>query len=304
MLAALPFPNVSPEIFTLTLGGFSFSLRWYALAYIIGILLAWRLVVAALKRPEIWPNNTPIMEPAKVEDLLTWAILGVVLGGRLGYVLFYQPAYYLSHPAEILLVWQGGMSFHGGFLGVVVASWIFATRNAISRLSLGDVIAMSVPVGLLLGRLANFINAELWGHPSDVPWAVIFPGTDAQFCLGPVGLVGDGLCARHPSQIYEAGLEGLLLGGVLFYLVFKRDWLKKPGQTMGLFFAGYGSARFFVEFFRQADALFITPDNPLGYVVHFGNFGLSKGQLLSLPMIIIGVGFIFWARHHAKEQHD
>lgn len=304
MLAALPFPNVSPELFTLSLGGFSFSLRWYALAYIVGILLAWRLAVAALKRPEIWPNNTPIMAPEKVEDLLTWSILGVVLGGRLGYVLFYQPEYYFSHLGEILLIWQGGMSFHGGFLGVVCASWIFATRAGISRLGLGDVIAMSVPAGLLLGRLANFINAELWGRPSDVPWAVIFPGTDAQFCAGPAGIVGDGLCARHPSQLYEAGLEGLLLGGVLLYLVFKRGWLKKPGQTMGLFFAGYGAARFFVEFFRQADALFITPDNPLGFVFRMGDFGLSKGQVLSLPMIVIGVGFIFWARHRAKQNHD
>ncbi|MEH6835918.1 MULTISPECIES: prolipoprotein diacylglyceryl transferase [Falsihalocynthiibacter] len=303
MIASLPFPEISPEIFTLNLGGFSFALRWYALAYIVGILIAWRLVVAALRRPTLWPDNTPIMEPARVEDLLTWSILGVVLGGRLGYVFFYASDYYFSHPSEILFVWQGGMSFHGGFLGVVVAAWIYATRNGIARLSLGDVIAMSAPVGLLLGRLANFINAELWGHPSDVPWAVIFPGTDAQYCLGPAGLVGDGLCARHPSQLYEAGLEGLLLGSILIFLVFKRDWLKIPGQTMGLFFAGYGTARFFVEFFRQADAIYITPDNPLGYAVRFGDWGVSKGQLLSLPMIAVGLGFIFWARHHAKKKY-
>lgn len=303
MIASLPFPNVSPEIFTLTLGGFSFALRWYALAYIIGILIAWRLVVAALRRPDIWPNNTPIMKPERVEDLLTWSILGVVLGGRLGYVFFYASDYYLSHPMEILFVWQGGMSFHGGFLGVVVASWFFAIRNGISRLSLGDVIAMSAPVGLLLGRLANFINAELWGHPSDAPWAVVFPGIDAQDCLGPVGIVGDGLCARHPSQLYEAGLEGLFLGSLLLFLVFKREWLKKPGQTMGLFFAGYGLARFFVEFFRQADSIYITLDNPLGYVLRFGDWGLSKGQILSLPMIIVGLGFIIWAQHRAKKNY-
>ncbi|WP_380053545.1 prolipoprotein diacylglyceryl transferase [Falsihalocynthiibacter sp. SS001] len=303
MIAAIPFPDISSEVFSIDIGGFSFALRWYALAYIVGILIAWRLVVAALRRPNLWPNDTPIMEPARVEDFLTWAILGVVLGGRLGYVLFYASDYYLSHPLEILAVWQGGMSFHGGFLGVVAAAWLFATRNGISRLSMGDVVAMSVPAGLFLGRIANFINAELWGHPTDVPWAFIFPGTDAQYCLGPIGVLADGSCARHPSQLYEAGLEGLLLGALLLFLVFKREWLKTPGQTMGLFFAGYGAARFIVEFFRQADAQYITPENPMGYALTLGEWGLSRGQLLSLPMIIVGVAIILWARRAREAKH-
>jgi phosphatidylglycerol:prolipoprotein diacylglycerol transferase len=300
MLAAIPFPNISPEIFTLSFAGLSFSLRWYALAYILGIVIAWRLVVHALRRPKIWPNDTPIMAPARVEDLLTWAILGIIAGGRLGYVIFYARDYYLAHPLEIPIIWQGGMSFHGGFLGVVCAAWIFGVRNNIPRLSLGDVIAMSVPTGLLLGRLANFINAELWGHPTTVAWGVIFPGTDAQDCFGAANLAADTLCARHPSQLYEAALEGLLLGAVLLFLVFKRAWLKKPGQTMGLFFAGYGAARLFVENFRQADQQFISLDNPLGYVLQLGDFGLSQGQLLSLPMVIVGLGFIVMARRNNR----
>lgn len=300
MLAAIPFPNISPEIFTLSIAGASFSLRWYALAYILGIVIAWRLVVMALRRPTLWPNTAPIMEPARVEDLLTWAILGIIAGGRLGYVTFYAGDYYLQHPLEIPIIWQGGMSFHGGFLGVVIAAWVFAVRNNIPRLSLGDVIAMAVPIGLLLGRLANFINAELWGHPTTVPWGVIFPGTDAQDCFGATDLTADMLCARHPSQLYEAGLEGLLLGAVLLFLVFKRSWLKKPGQTMGLFFAGYAVARMFVENFRQADQQFISAENPFGHVLRFGDFGLSQGQLLSLPMLVVGLGFIVMARRNNK----
>ena len=202
MQAVLTFPDFSPELFSISLFGFDFALRWYALAYIAGILIAWRLGVAALRRPALWPGDTPPLTTQQLEDLLTWIILGVILGGRLGFVLFYQPAYYLANPAEILMVWQGGMSFHGGLLGVVIASWIYALRHNIPKLNLADLVAHAVPPGLLLGRLSNFINAELWGRPSDVPWAFVFPGPAAQNCPDVVGL-----CARHPSQLYE-GRDG------------------------------------------------------------------------------------------------
>jgi len=290
MLAVIPFPDIAPEIFTIRLGDFAFSLRWYALAYIAGILIGWRICVRALKTPGIWRSEPP-MQVAQVEDLLTWIILGIILGGRLGFVLFYQPAYYLGNPLEILKVWEGGMSFHGGFLGVALAVYLFGRRNKIALGSLADLLAIAAPTGLLLGRLANFINAELWGRPTDMPWGVIFPGTAAQDCANVVGL-----CARHPSQLYEAALEGLVLGALLLYLAFRRGWLKTPWQLTGLFLAGYGASRFFVEFFRQADRQYITPDNPLGHVVRLGDLGLSMGQLLSLPMIVVGVYIIVWAR--------
>ncbi|MDR9393865.1 MAG: prolipoprotein diacylglyceryl transferase [Roseovarius sp.] len=291
MQASIPFPDISPEIFSISLFGMEFALRWYALAYIAGIVIGWRLVVAAVRRPALWPGDQAPMTPDQVEDLLTWVIVGVILGGRLGFVLFYQPAYYIQNPGEILLIWQGGMSFHGGLLGVVAACLGYAWRRRIRWLSLADVLCMATPAGLMLGRIANFINAELWGRPTDLPWGVIFPGAMAQDCPGVAGA-----CARHPSQLYEAALEGLLLGAVLLWMAWRRGALKRPGRLTGVFFAGYGIARFLVEFARQADPQFITPDNPLGHVVQMGAAGVTMGQLLSLPMVAIGLGFILWSR--------
>lgn len=291
MQALIPFPDISPELISIELFGFGFALRWYALAYIVGILIAWRLALRSVRRPALWPDQTPPMTPRQVEDLLTWIILGVIIGGRLGFVLFYQPSYYLSHPAEILKVWQGGMSFHGGFLGVVGAAWIFTARHRLPVLSSADMIAHTVPPGLLLGRLANFINGELWGRPSDVPWAVAFPGPLAQDCPGVVGL-----CARHPSQLYEAGLEGLILGLMLLWLVYRRGALTRPGLATGVFLTGYGAARFAVEFFRQPDAQFVTDGNPLGLAWQVNGYGLTMGQVLSLPMIALGLWLILRAR--------
>lgn len=290
----IPFPDISPEIFSVSLFGFELALRWYALAYIAGIVIAWRITLAALRRPALWQGNTPPMTKAQTEDLLTWIIIGIILGGRLGFVLFYQPAYYLANPGQILMVWQGGMAFHGGFLGVVVAAWIFTARQSIPRLAAADAIALGVPVGLMLGRLANFINGELWGRPTDMPWGVVFPGAAAQDCAGVVGL-----CARHPSQLYQAGLEGAVLLAVMLYLAFRRGALKVPGQITGVFLTGYGLARFVVEYFRQADAQFITPDNPLGHVIRLGEAGLTMGQILSLPMVAAGVALIMFARRRA-----
>ncbi|MFC2970112.1 prolipoprotein diacylglyceryl transferase [Acidimangrovimonas pyrenivorans] len=288
----IPFPNISPEIFSITVGGFTFALRWYALAYITGLLIGWRIVLGLVKTPRLWPGHTAPMTPLQVENLLTWVILGVVLGGRLGFVLFYEPAYYFSHPWEIPMVWHGGMSFHGGLLGVLTAGYLFCRRQGIPMLSAADAMAVATPPGLMLGRIANFINGELWGRPTTMPWGVAFPGAAAQDCPGVVGI-----CARHPSQLYEAGMEGVLLGLLLLWLAWRSGALRAPGRLLGVFLTGYGIARFVVEFFRQADAEFITASDPMGNVIQFGHLGgFSMGQVLSLPMIALGLFFLFRAR--------
>ena len=285
-MSYIPFPNVSPEIVSLNVFGMTLALRWYALAYIAGLLIGWKLIKSAIRTPHLWPA-APVMTPEQLERLLTWVIAGVILGGRLGYVLFYQPGYYWQNPALILRVWQGGMSFHGGFLGVVIAGVLFCRREKISMLSTGDMMAMVAPIGLFLGRIANFINAELWGRPTDLPWGVAFPGDAAQLCPGVIGI-----CARHPSQIYEALLEGLLLGTLVVWAVWRAGWLNRPGRVMGLFIVGYGLARFLVEFVRQPDAQFVTDGNPLGLAWQIHGWGLTQGQALSLPMLAIGLWFL------------
>ena len=290
MQAMIPFPAISPEIFTVTVFGAELALRWYALAYIVGILIGWQLVVRAAKAPQLWPDNKPTMTPAQIEDFLTWAILGIILGGRLGYVLFYQFGYYIQNPSQILRIWEGGMAFHGGMLGVIIAGWLYTERHNIPKLSAADMIALGVPPGLLLGRIANFINAELWGRATDLPWGVAFPGQAAQTCETVIGV-----CARHPSQLYEALLEGVILGAVLLWLVWRREGFKSPGLVAGTFFAGYGLARFAVEFVRQPDAQFISAGNPLGLAWQIGGYGLTMGQLLSLPMIAVGLWLILRA---------
>lgn len=287
----IQFPNISPEIFSISLFGMEFALRWYALAYIVGILIGWRIVVATVNRPALWPKDTAPITARQVEDLLTWVILGVIAGGRLGYVLFYKPAFYLANPGDIIRIWDGGMSFHGGMLGVIVAGWLYCQKHGLLKLQVGDAMALGVPVGLFLGRIANFINAELWGRPTDVPWGVIFPGHAAQDC-GQLAA----LCARHPSQLYEALMEGLILGVVMLYLAYRRGALKAPGTITGTFFVGYGLARFIVEFFRQPDAQFISEGNPLGLALHLNGYGFTMGQLLSLPMIALGAYLILRAR--------
>ena len=291
MLLAIPFPDVSPILVEIPLGFINLPIRWYALAYIFGFVIGYWLIRRAIDRPALWQNDTAPMDRAQLEDLLTWMIGGVILGGRLGYVLFYSEGQFLEDPMSILRVWEGGMSFHGGFLGVIFAGAIFARRNNVPPAKLADCLAIAAPVGLFLGRIANFINAELWGRPTDLPWGVIFPGRGAQNCPDI-----EGLCARHPSQLYEAGLEGLVLGLLILWLAFARDWLKTPGALMGLFISGYGAARFFVELFRQSDPQFITAENPMGHVINFGAAGLSMGQILSLPMILIGLTLLIRAR--------
>jgi phosphatidylglycerol---prolipoprotein diacylglyceryl transferase len=286
----IPFPDISPNLFEVEVFGWTLALRWYALAYIVGILFAWWIFLRAIRTPQLWQGDPPITAE-QVERFLTWAIVGVILGGRLGYVLFYDLPTYLADPLQIVRVWEGGMAFHGGFAGVMLAGIWFCRRERIPMLSMGDLLAMAAPVGLMLGRIANFINAELWGRPTDLPWGVIFPGAAAQNC--PV--VTD-ICARHPSQLYQAALEGLLLAVVLIWLAFRRGWLKRPGAIMGLFLVGYGLARFLVEFVRQPDAQFVSEGNPVGLALHWGGWGLTMGQLLSLPMIAAGFWFAFRAR--------
>lgn len=286
MVFAIPFPDVSPDIFSVDLGIFVFTLRWYALAYITGIIGGWWMSRWAVSQPQLWPGNKPPMTRAQVEDVMTWTVLGIVLGGRLGYVIFYQPAYYLENPGQILAVWQGGMSFHGGALGTAIAVTVYAWRNGIPVRSILDIASLVAPLGLGLGRIANFINAELWGRPTDMPWGVIFPGEAAQACTN----IGT-FCARHPSQIYEALLEGALLL-TLLWVVALRGGLKRRGLLFGIFLAGYGAARTFVEAFRQADAQYISPDNLMGHVLRLGDWGLTMGQLLSLPMLVVGLAII------------
>ncbi|MEM6897036.1 MAG: prolipoprotein diacylglyceryl transferase [Pseudomonadota bacterium] len=293
MLLAIPFPDIGPEIVSVDLFGRTFALRWYAMAYIAGILIAWWMAVRVVKNAALWAGHPPATAE-QVGDLITWVIIGIIVGGRLGFVLFYEPAYYFANPLEIPAIWQGGMAFHGGFLGVTVAAVLYCRGQGIDMLRMADVMAYTTPPALALGRVANFINAELWGRPTDAPWGVIFPSALAQECPGPVGIV-DGLCARHPSQLYEAVLEGVLLGLVLVWVVYRHRAFLRPGRVLGLFLAGYGTGRFVVEFFRQADPQFITPENPLGWALTLGPVGVTMGQLLSLPMIIAGAAFLAYS---------
>ena len=294
MKFAIPFPDISPVLVEIPLGFTTLPIRWYALAYIVGIYLGYILARRAVNRPALWKNDTPPLDAPRLEEFLTWLILGIILGGRLGYVAAYGTGNFLEDPMSVFRVWEGGMAFHGGFLGVALAGLIFCWRHKLPLAGMGDVLALGTPPGLLLGRIANFINAELWGRPTDLPWGVIFLGAAAQNCANVAGL-----CARHPSQLYEAALEGVLLGAVLIWLAFRRGWLKRPGMICGLFIAGYGISRFVVEFFRQADAQFMSLDNPMGYVMQIGSFGITRGQQVSLPMILVGLAILLAARRRA-----
>ncbi len=290
MFASIPFPNISPEIFAFDVFGFEIALRWYAMAYIVGIALGWQLIKFALNRPALWRNGPP-MKVAQLEDLLTYIVIGVIGGGRIGYVLFYKPAEFLSAPLDIFKIWEGGLSFHGGFLGVIVAVFVFSKRQKVSLPDLADIIAVSATPAIFLVRIANFINAELWGRPTDLPWGVVFPGQAAQACATALEP-----CVRHPSQLYEAGLEGLLLGTILILLAFRFGALKKPWLLSGVFFMVYGIARFSVEFVRQPDVQFVTIGNELGLAFHSNGIGLTMGQTLTLPMILVGLAVVLVAR--------
>ncbi len=290
----IPFPNINPEIFSFELMGFNFALRWYAVSYILGFFCALKLMKYFVLKEKLWVSNKPPITPDQADSILTYLILGVIIGGRLGYVLFYNFDYYSQNILDVIRIWDGGMAFHGGFLGVVLAVIIYCRVHSISLWSGADLIAVASPPGLLFGRVANFINGELWGSPTNQPWGVIFPGELAQACEGVIGP-----CGRHPSQLYEAGLEGFLLFLILYTLAMKGA-LKKPGLITGVFASGYGMARFLVEYVRVPDIQFFSESNPYGFAFRVGDFGITMGQCLSLPMILVGLILILGALKRTK----
>ena len=262
----MPFPDIDPIIFQIG----PVALRWYALAYMVGLIGGWYYLLSLAPNTSIQHSHHK-EEPSQRDDLLLWLTLGTILGGRLGYVFFYNPGYYFDNPGQILAVWEGGMAFHGGFLGVTIAALLYARKLNINPLTLGDLIAAAAPIGLFFGRIANFINGELWGRQTEFALGVVFPNG------GPL--------PRHPSQLYEAFSEGLLLFIVLAYLCRRTNALKKPGLIMGIFIAGYGLSRIIVEqFFRE-------PDANIGYLVG----GTTMGFWLSVPMLIAGLSLVYLA---------
>ena len=290
----IPFPNINPEIFSFELMGFNFALRWYAVSYILGFFCALKLMKYFVLKEKLWVSNKPPITPDQADSILTYLILGVIIGGRLGYVLFYNFDYYSQNILDVIRIWDGGMAFHGGFLGVVLAVIIYCRVHSISLWSGADLIAVASPPGLFFGRVANFINGELWGSPTNQPWGVIFPGELAQACEGVIGP-----CGRHPSQLYEAGLEGFLLFLILYTLAMKGA-LKKPGLITGVFASGYGMARFLVEYVRVPDIQFFSESNPYGFAFRVGDLGITMGQCLSLPMILVGLILILGALKRTK----
>jgi phosphatidylglycerol:prolipoprotein diacylglycerol transferase len=265
----LPFPDFDPVIVQIG----PFALRWYALAYVAGIVLAWLYAVKLIKTPSLWRGGQPPATQQQVDDLILWVTLGIILGGRIGYVLFYRPNLFWTDPLEVLQIWNGGMSFHGGFLGVVIAVAVFARANKIDLLRLGDLVAPCAPFGLFFGRVANFINGELWGRPTNAPWGVAFPGAP------------DAL-PRHPSQLYEAALEGVVLLLILRWATHGAKLLPRQGMLTGLFLLFYGLFRIAVEFLREPDAH--LPEMLREYA--------TLGMLLSIPMVLAGVWLIARAR--------
>ena len=269
-LFVIPYPMISPVL--LEIG--PFALRWYALAYVAGLIAGWWLGKRIVSDERLWGGRLH-PTPTDIDDLIVYAALGVVLGGRIVYVLFYNPHFYFEHPLEIFTVWRGGMSFHGGLVGCMLAMAQLARSRQLPVLAFFDTVAAVVPIGLFLGRLANFVNGELWGRVSDVPWAMIFPGA------GPL--------PRHPSQLYEAALEGVALFLVL-HVAARLGALRRPGRIAGLFLVGYGAARIASEFFRE-------PDPQLGFL--FG--GATMGMLLSIPVIVAGLLFLAASRRSIAE---
>jgi phosphatidylglycerol---prolipoprotein diacylglyceryl transferase len=265
---AIPFPGIDPV--AISLG--PVHVRWYGLAYLCGLMLGWLYMRALLRNERLWAGGPP-MKPEQADDFLLWATLGVVVGGRLGFVLLYEPTLFLNQPWRVFSVWEGGMAFHGGCAGVIIAIILFARLNGIPILSLGDVTCAVVPIGLFFGRIANFINGEVYGRLSDVPWAVDFPPW--------VMSAGDVPGPRHPTQLYEAFLEGVVLFLILRFITHKRLGFMRPGLTAGVFLAGYAVARIFVEFFKQWD------DSQFFTFTYF-----SEGMIYSLPMLIFGVYLI------------
>jgi phosphatidylglycerol:prolipoprotein diacylglycerol transferase len=263
----LTFPSIDPV--AVSIG--PIAIRWYALAYLAGFLFGWFYCLSLARQNPAGPA------PELYDDFLSWAVIGTVLGGRLGYVLFYQADYYFAHPLEILQVWHGGMSFHGGALGVIGAAWLFTRHHKIGFFAFTDLLAVVTPIGLFLGRIANFVNGELYGRVTLMPWGMVFPR--------------GGDFPRHPSQLYEAGLEGIALFALLALLARQRKFRARPGLLSGVFLLGYGAFRFSIEFLRE-------PDQQLGFLVA----GATMGQLLCLPMMMFGLYLIFWSERRAERR--
>ncbi|MBI1407787.1 MAG: prolipoprotein diacylglyceryl transferase [Caulobacter sp.] len=264
-------PFVGGWTFPLPWGG-EFGIRWYALAYVAGILLGWRYGVRLVRTGQLWGGQTPTATPAQIDDLILWVTLGIILGGRLGYVLFYQPHMIWETPLQVVQIWNGGMSFHGGLIGVIVALVLFARSARIDLIRLADLVAPAVPIGLFFGRIANFINGELWGRPTSLPWGMVFPGAPDGF-------------ARHPSQLYEAALEGIMLFLILRWATHSRLWLQRRGVVAGLFLTGYALFRLSLENVREPDKFLES------FVAATG--GVTMGMLLSIPMLL-GGAWLIW----------
>jgi phosphatidylglycerol:prolipoprotein diacylglycerol transferase len=271
MLLAIPFPTIDPVLIEIG----PIAIRWYALAYIFGLLGGWLLARALVSKPALWGDVRP-PHASTLDDLLVYTAFGVILGGRLGYVLFYNLDYFVSRPLEIFALWQGGMAFHGGLAGAALGIWLFARKVGVNPLTIADLCAAVVPLGIFLGRIANFIKPELWGRSTDVAWGMVFPGA------GPE--------PRHPSQLYEATLEGLVLL-LAMLLIVRAGGFKRPGLVAGAFGIGYGLARIVCEFFRE-------PDPQLGFL--FG--GATMGMLLSLPLIALGLWLVVRAGKHSGQE--
>ena len=257
----LPFPIIDP--IAINIG--PLAIRWYALAYVLGLLICWAYAYALVKNDRLW-FHTPRPNPESLVDLLLYGMLGTIVGGRLGQVMIYEPGYYVSHPVEVLQLWRGGMAFHGGLIGVLIAIWYFSRRSKISFLTIADICATVCPIPIFLVRIGNFIQPEHWGRPTDVPWAIVFPEVDSS--------------PRHPSQLYEAFLEGFLLLVLLGAVAYKGGF-RRPGLSTGLFTLGYALSRIAVEFFRE-------PDPEIEQLAH----GLTMGMALSIPMVVIGITLV------------
>lgn len=266
-LLVIPYPAIDPV--ALQMG--PLSIKWYGLAYVAGLLLGWYYLRHLLRESRLWSGGKAPMAPDVADDLFLWVAVGVILGGRLGHVFLYEPSYYLSRPLEIPQIWRGGMAFHGGMVGTIVAMWLFARTYKVAPLSVMDIVSAAVPIGLFFGRTANFINAEVLGKVSTVPWAMVFPGA------GPE--------PRHPSQLYEALLEGLVLFVILRWMTHHRGALKVPGSIGAAFLLGYGAFRIVCEVFKVEEYSSILSGTPM-----------TMGMLYSLPMIVIGGGYLWYHR--------
>lgn len=283
LLAIMPFPDIDPVLVTIG----PLSVHWYGLAYVTGIMLGWLYARSLVRDKRLWTGGQPAASEAELDDFLLWAAIGIVAGGRIGYILFYDFANVAMNPLRALEIWNGGMSFHGGLLGTMIAMIVFARKRSIPVWSLFDIVSAVVPIGLFFGRIANFINGELWGGPTSMPWGVVFCNS---YLMAENGCVA-GPDPRHPSQLYEAALEGIVLWLVLRYFTHNRLALKTPGLVTGVFVCGYAVSRILVEFFRQ-------PDAGIGYLA----FGwLTMGMVLSLPMVAAGIWAIVRARTARKQ---